>query len=146
MRPMSLFESQDSRGEVSLASLFTDEPFVFTKAGNTIEELAYWLCRGGWPRAIDQPEHVALEQNYNYLDAVVESDISQTDDVKRDPYLARQLMRSYARMVSSQGTNAQITADVSGGGNRTDEKPSAPISLHSSEFLLSRIFLPGIQT
>ncbi|KAB5608544.1 ATP-binding protein [Bifidobacterium jacchi] len=113
MRPMSLFESGDSTGTTSLAALFAGESLPPSHAGMSIERLAFLLCRGGWPGAVGiTDEYAALQQSVDYVDAVVESDISRVDDVERDPHLARRLLRSYARMESSQASTAQIAADA----------------------------------
>ena len=114
MRPMSLFESGDSTGAISLEALFGGETLGPAHADMTIDRLAFLLCRGGWPGTVEvKREEIALRQAIDYVDAVVESDISRVDDVERDPHLARRLLRSYARMESSQTSVAQITADVS---------------------------------
>lgn len=111
---MSLFESGDSTGTISLDTLFGGGTPSPAHADMTIDRLAFLLCRGGWPGAVDvESEEVALRQAADYVDAVVESDISRVDDVDRDPHLARRLLRSYARMESLQTSVAQIAADVS---------------------------------
>jgi predicted AAA+ superfamily ATPase len=136
MRPMSLFESLDSSGSISLSSLFSTGKAETSQAGAAIEELAYWTCRGGWPRAIDQPERIALRQAIDYFDAVSEIDISQVDGVERNPTLAKRLMRSFARMISTQGRVAHILKDL---------KPaSASVSLNTVQSYLDalqRIFV-----
>ncbi|MBW3092503.1 ATP-binding protein [Bifidobacterium sp. 82T10] len=115
MRPMSLYESKESSGTTSLGSLFDGEPLSPAHAGTTIERLAFLMCRGGWPGAVDlEDDDAALQQAIDYVDAVVEADISRVDDVERDPHLTRRLLRSYARMESSQTSAAQIAADVAG--------------------------------
>ena len=111
MRPMSLYESLDSNGEVSLARLFAGEQPV-AGCPDDLDELAFLVCRGGWPKAVGAEEGVALQQARDYVDAVAEVDVSAVDGVSRNPYLARALMRSYARMVSSQGTLASMLKDV----------------------------------
>ncbi len=89
MRPMSLWESGDSTGEVSLSALFAGKKLRAVSAALTLEQLAFLLCRGGWPRAIGQSHRIALQQARDYVDAVVESDISRVDGVGRNPHLAR---------------------------------------------------------
>lgn len=106
MRTMSLFESGDSKGTVSLAELFDAERKPVS--GNSylnINRLAYLICRGGWPGALDLEETDALAQAFDYYDVVCDSDISRVDNVQRDPQRVRLLMRSYAR---HQGTMAAI--------------------------------------
>ena len=122
MRPMSLYESGDSTGTVSFASLFEGESMPLSRVDSNIEHIAFLLCRGGWPKAIDQTERIALQQSRDYLDAIVESDISRVDDVQRDSHLARRLLRSYARMESSQAQSAQIAADVRGSAESPSDK------------------------
>lgn len=112
MRPMSLFESGDSTGEVSISSLFAgEEPFASLREC-PVEKIAFLTCRGGWPKAVGQSERVALQQAFDYLDAVVETDISSVDGVRRDHNKARTLMRSYARFTSQQATVVNIEKDM----------------------------------
>ncbi len=136
MRPMSLFESGESTGEVSLGVLFDGEGVPAVQAGMTLEELAFLLCRGGWPRSVGQNHRIALQQARDYVDAVVESDISRVDDVDRDPHVARRLLRSYARMESSQGRLAQIVADLGAAGSGPSDK-----TVRSYITALERIFV-----
>ncbi|WEV69644.1 DUF4143 domain-containing protein [Bifidobacterium sp. ESL0775] len=136
MRPMSLYESKDSSGRVSLRNLFAGEELPVAKAGATIEKLAFLLCRGGWPKAIGQPERMALRQARNYVDAVADSDISRVDDTQRDPQLARRLLRSYARMESSQTPTSQIADDLRGNGTAPNDK-----TVQSYITALQRIFV-----
>ncbi|MBM6998874.1 ATP-binding protein [bacterium] len=112
MRPMALAESGDSSGEVSLGALFDGERLPVTRHAGDIGELAFLTCRGGWPKAIGQHERVALRQALDYVDAVTEVDISRVDGVNRSSQHARALLRSYARMVSSQGTYESMRRDM----------------------------------
>lgn len=112
MRPMSLQESKDSTGEVSLAKLFEGEAVPIAKADGSLERLAFLTCRGGWPKAVGQSEKVGLQQAFDYIDAVVETDISRVDGVSRNAHYARILLRSYARMTSSQGTISSLQSDL----------------------------------
>lgn len=109
MRTMSLWESGDSSGSVSLGELFANGK-ADTVSGKsiprTLGDMAYLVCRGGWPQAVEQEKDVALERSIEYLDAVATSDISRVDGVSRDPDRVRRLLRSYARL---QGTQAQLT-------------------------------------
>ena len=119
MRPMSLFESRDSDGSVSLRSLFSGERNIVGTSGHTLDDIAFLVCRGGWPKSIGRTRRVALAQAPDYYDAVVESDVSRVDSVARDAERARRVMRAYARSVSSEATLASILNDV-----RTDENDS----------------------
>jgi predicted AAA+ superfamily ATPase len=113
MRPMSLFESQESSGEVSLEDLFKTPVEISGKNNLSIEKLAFLVCRGGWPRATNiEDEEAALEQAYSYYEAVVRSDISSADGVNRDTERARKLMRSYARHQGTQATRQVIINDI----------------------------------
>ncbi len=113
MRTMSLYESGESTGAVSLSDLFNGkwEPVV----GNSpidINRLAFLICRGGWPGALDLEETDAIGQAYDYYDVVCDSDISRVDDVQRDPQRVRLLMRSYARHQGTMATIGTILADM----------------------------------
>ncbi len=108
MRPMSLSESGESSGGVSLADLFAKRENIAAVNSLSLSDIAFLTCRGGWPDAIDMREDIALEQAYDYLDAVVRSDISRVDGVNRDQERARRLMRSYAR---HQGSHDVMQCD-----------------------------------
>ncbi len=112
MRPMSLFESGESTGEVSLKAIFNGEEIEGTSKLD-IDAIGYLICRGGWPRALDCPEHVALRQAIAYHRLVVESDISRADGVKRSSARAKSLMRAYARGIAAQTTTESIMQDMS---------------------------------
>lgn len=112
MRPMSLYESEDSTGEVSLKELFDDPDQIAGENQLDINQLAYLVCRGGWPRASDLPAEVSLEQAVDYYDAVVRSDISRADGITKNPERVMWLMRSYARNQGSQASNALICKDI----------------------------------
>ncbi|MBO7485752.1 MAG: ATP-binding protein [Spirochaetaceae bacterium] len=103
MRPMSLFESGESSGEVSLKEMFNQADKLFAENQiDSIDRLAFLICRGGWPGAIDMEDDIALEQAFDYFDAIVNTDISRVDNVQRDSERAKRLMKSYARHQGSQ--------------------------------------------
>ena len=112
MRPMSLYESLDSTGEVSLKALFETPEQIEGKNSLDLNQLAFLVCRGGWPRATDLKGEVALEQAFDYYDAVVKSDISRADGITRNPERVKRLMRSYARNQGSQATNTLLKDDI----------------------------------
>ena len=112
MRPMSLWESGESTGTVSLSALFDNQPFEGGDSRLSLEDAAFACCRGGWPAAIDLKGKVALNQAFDYIDAVTESDISKPDGVRRDPDTARRIMRSLARLQGTQSANTVIAADI----------------------------------
>lgn len=121
MRPMSLYESGDSTGEVSLQDLFEQPVQLTAKANLTIDSLAFVLCRGGWPFAIDmRSQRSALKQATIYYQGVVGSgtgegsDVSRADNVRRDPERVKRLMRSLSRHQGTQASLATIYQDLQG--------------------------------
>lgn len=111
MRPMSLFESEDSNGTVSLEALFRGGA-VRAVSELSVRQISHLICRGGWPGAVGREEKVALQQATDYVDGVIESDISRADGISRHPMRVRRLMRSYARLVGSQAKITEIKADM----------------------------------
>ncbi|MBQ8571218.1 MAG: ATP-binding protein [Kiritimatiellae bacterium] len=112
MRPMSLYESGESNGSVSLGDLFSDNEKVAGTNSLDLEQIAFLICRGGWPKSIGTNTDVALQLAINYFDAVVNDDISRVDNVKRDSEKAKRILRSYARSIASQAKITSITQDV----------------------------------
>lgn len=113
MRPMSLWESGDSNGDVSLQYLFDNpEASIFSETQKTLDEIAFLICRGGWPIATTLDSEYALETAFDYYDAVTDIDISRVDGVKRSPTRTKRLMRSLARHQGTQVTIAGIKADT----------------------------------
>lgn len=113
LRTMSLWESGDSTGEVSLGGLFDSIEQVVGASHIDLDRLAYLTCRGGWPKAVlKKSEKAALAQAIEYYEAVVRSDISRVDEVERDPELTMRLMRSYARHQGAQATAGTILEDI----------------------------------
>lgn len=113
MRPMSLFESEESTGEVSLASLFAGNHDVDGENHLELEDISFLLCRGGWPAALDLPDDAALYQAVDYYDGVVNSDINRADGIEKNPERVKMLMQSYARNMGSQASNLTIARDIS---------------------------------
>ena len=112
MRPMSLYESGDSTGDVSLASLFESQP-ISGCSDLDLDRLTFLICRGGWPESVDMDDDVALDQAFDYIDAVIRNDMSRVDNIRRDPQKVRMLLRSYARNQGTQISQASISADIS---------------------------------
>lgn len=112
MRPMSLYESGDSTGEVSLKKIFDGDKDITGSSKINIERLAFLLCRGGWPKSIEMRDEIALEQAFDYFDAVVRSDINRVDNVQKNPERVKKFMRSYARNQGNQVPNTVLTKDV----------------------------------
>ena len=112
MRPMSLYESGDSTGEVSLKELFDGMTEIDGASSLDLDRLAFLVCRGGWPQAIDMRDEIALDQAMDYYDAVVHSDINRADNVQKNPERVKRLMRSYARNQGGQVANTVIAQDI----------------------------------
>ena len=112
MRPMSLFESGEADGSVSLTDLFSGKQDIMGINPLDIHRLAFLVCRGGWPRASFLKDEIALDQAYDYYDAIVHADISRVDGVKRDAERVKRLMRSYARNQGAQISNEALKADM----------------------------------
>ena len=136
MRPMSLFESMDSSGQVSLRDLFNGNE-ISAADKHSIEDIAFLICRGGWPAALNRTEKVALRQAFDYFDAVVNDDISRVDGVKRDSERTKRVMKSYARNVSTQVSLETIRSDVINNDIETFDKES----LYGYLNALKRIFV-----
>lgn len=112
MFPMSLYESGESSGTISLRDLFDGKTFEVHENRLDVEELAYLICRGGWPWATNIPKEVALDQAFDYYDSVTNYDIQRVDKVKRSAERAKLLLRSYARNISQQVSIATIRKDM----------------------------------
>ena len=112
MRPMTLCESGESNGSVSLAELFTAPEKLLQTNQLDLKKIAYLICRGGWPIAVDMPQEAALEQAFDYYDAVTKEDVTRVDGVKRSSERVQRLMRSYARHQGTQSSIATIKEDL----------------------------------
>ena len=112
MKPMSLFESGDSTGEVSLNQLFGNPSVIDGMNNLSIEKLAFLICRGGWPHAVGMKEKPALLQAEDYYEAVIKSDINRADGVSKNPERVKRLMRSFARNQGTQISNTMLRDDI----------------------------------
>ena len=130
MRPMSLYESGDSTGEVSLKDLFDGAAEIDGASELDIDRLAFLVCRGGWPQAVDMRDEIALDQAMDYYDAVVRSDINRADGLQKNSKKVHRLMRSYARNQGSQIPNTVLAQDVSANDevSMSDETVAAYVS------------------
>lgn len=138
LRTMSLWESGDSSGDVSLGCLFKNSSSIDGVSNLDIEQLAFVTCRGGWPKAtLKERKKSALLQAEEYFEAVVRTDISRVDGIKRDTEFARRLMRSYARNLGSQATVSTFISDLktNEGGNISES------TVYSYINALKRIFV-----
>ena len=137
MRPMSLYESGDSTGDISLKALFENTEEVDGTANLSLDRLAFLICRGGWPQAIDMRDEIALDQARDYYDAVVHSDINRADHVQKNPERVKRLMRSYARNQGGQVPNTVIAQDIAA----NDESPISEETVASYLDALRKIFV-----
>ncbi len=135
MRPMSLFESGESTGQVSLNELFNGEE-PFGKIKMEIEELAFVTARGGWPAAISVSNKTALAQANQYLEAVVDTDISEADGVRRAPSKVRTFLKSIARNTASTASLETIRNDLKG-----EDESLSTLTIRSYINALERIFV-----
>lgn len=113
MRPMSLWESGESNGQLSLRALFngtTAEAYESNELD--IEQLSWLICRGGWPAALTMTKNGTLKQSINYIEAIASRDISDIDEVKREKEFTLRLLRSYARFQGAQAPLTSIYADL----------------------------------
>lgn len=138
MRPMSLFESGESTGEVSLKHLFTAPESIDGESQIDLDRLAFLVCRGGWPKAVDMRDEIALDQAFDYYDAVVHSDINRADGVTKNPERVKCLMRSYARHQGAQTANTILASDVRGsdGGSMDDETVASYVNALKKIFVI----------
>lgn len=136
MRTMSLYESKDSDGAVSLSDLFNDKE-ISCANHKTLDDIAFLICRGGWPISIKLEGKASLFQAIDYFDSVVKNDISRVDSVKRDVEKAKSLLRSYARHVGSQAPLETIRKDML--ANQADTFDQ--VTLYSYIDALKKIFV-----
>ena len=126
MLPMSLFESLESSGEVSLAELFTGADSIDGESKvKDIAQLAYIVCRGGWPEAVTAGGTRALRRAENYLDTIVEEDIHRVDGIEKNPVRVRSLLRSLARNISTLASNKTIMDDIRANDSTMSDKTLA---------------------
>ncbi|MBF9314672.1 DUF4143 domain-containing protein [Bifidobacteriaceae bacterium NR002] len=137
MRPMSLYESGDSTGEVSLENLFSGTKDIEGDSNLSIDRLAFLVCRGGWPQSLDMRDEIALDQAFDYYDAVVHSDINRADDVQKNAEKVKRLMRSYARNQGAQVPNTVLSRDISA----NEDTPISEETVASYVDALRKIFV-----
>ena len=112
MRPMSLFESHESNGTVSLGDLFDGNHAIEAMSELTLEKIAFALCRGGWPASIRKNEATAIRMSRDYVEAVINHDVSRVDEVEKNPERVRLLLRSLARNVATMASIQTIKNDI----------------------------------
>ena len=136
MRTMSLYESMESSGSVSLRDLFEGTYPVMEPANLTIEQIAFAICRGGWPASVRMKGKDALELSRDYVDAIIHQDISRVDGVEKNPKRVQLLLRSLARNVATMATNVTILKDM-----EAEEGSMTAPTLDSYMNALRRIFV-----
>lgn len=139
MRPMSLWESGESSGDISLSSLFHSPETVKGINKLTLPMIALAICRGGWPKSLQKKtEKAALTQATEYYKAITNSDISRVDNIRRDEERAKRIMRSYARHQGTQASIATILADIAANEpeNVSDETINAYLSALRKIFVI----------
>lgn len=112
MRPMSLYESGESNGTVSLKSLFEGNCEVAAMSELNVEDLAYVICRGGWPASLHLDREDALDVAKDYVEAVCERDAASVDKSQKDPDRVRNILKSLARNISTMTSDRTIMSDV----------------------------------
>jgi len=138
MRPMSLWESRESNGNASLVDLFAGQMESCIAPDSSLEDIAFTLCRGGWPGSLNLKKTTALRVAKNYVKAICESDISRVDNVQRDPDFALRLLRTYSRHQGGQVSVGTLYADLSAnkGGSLTENTISLYLSALRKIFVI----------
>ncbi len=121
MYSMSLWESLESSGEVSIRKLFDNPDYDIDGASGKlgVPELIRVACRGGWPATLQMNPKSAMLVAKDYVNSVCENDITKIDGKQRNPKIARQIMRSYARNISTLAKKTNILADITASGDIT---------------------------
>jgi len=119
MRTMSLFESNESNGTVSLKELFDGKTDIDNFSELTIEDIAYAITRGGWSISIGEEEKIALRHAVDYVEAIINTDISRVDNISRSPVRARVLLKSLARNISTLASIPTIRNDIAMGDDES---------------------------
>lgn len=136
MRPMSLFESNESNGSVSLKSLFEGNLDISSTSSLSIDDLAFAICRGGWPASVSMTKEFALDTSVNYVEAIINEDISTVDGIDKNPERVRLLLRSLARNIATMATNKTIINDM-----QTNDLSMTPPTLDVYLNALRRIYV-----
>jgi hypothetical protein len=139
MRPMSLYESGESTGEISLMDLFDDEDLNIDglTSNLTIPDLIFAACRGGWPESLNKKtkkQQLAIVSNY--IDIICNSDVSEVDGVKRNPQRVKAILKSYARNISTLATKRTLMKDV-----RTEHEDISAPTYNSYINALERLYV-----
>ena len=125
MRPMSLFESSESDGSVSLAALFEQPNDISGLSEMSLEDIAHCIIRGGWPESVGKDETTAVNRTQDYVNTIAQSDMSAVDGTRRNPKLIMDILRSLSRNTSTTAAMSTIREDVAGAGSEMTEKTMA---------------------
>ncbi|MCL2820486.1 MAG: DUF4143 domain-containing protein [Oscillospiraceae bacterium] len=126
MRTMSLFESNESTGDISLADLFNGNEGMVGTSRLSIDDIAFVMLRGGWPEAVkEKRKNIAIKTISDYVDVLINDDMSRIDGKKRNATRVRNLLRSIARHISAPANNSTIMADLSANDNTISDKTIA---------------------
>lgn len=138
MYPMSLYESHESNGSISLETLFEDQKYDIDglQSELSIEELIYAACRGGWPGSLQMNKKQGMMIARDYLNNICESDITTVDGVRRNPAWTRQILKSYARNISTLAKKSIIHKDIA-----ANEETLSMVTLDSYLNALKRLFV-----
>lgn len=137
MRPMSLWESGDSTGEVALGSLIAGGRCRAADSKHTIRDIAALICRGGWPRMIGMAPRLAQARLRDYLDDIARVDIARVSGIRRNPLLVTRLLESLARNEATGAANATLLADLADAGG----SPPARSTIRAYLDELARMFM-----
>lgn len=138
MRPMSLYESKESNGSVSLKELFDKKTEINSFSELSIEQIAYAIVRGGWPASIGESRKSALRHAIDYVEAIINADISRVDNIEKNPARVRALLRSLARNISTLATIRTIRDDIAMG---SDDQSISDKTISQYLNALNRIFV-----
>jgi len=122
MRPMSLFESRESNGSVSLNDLFEKKHDIEASSRLSVNKLSSALVRGGWPFLMGVQEKFVIREMQSYVESIINKDISKADNVQRSPATAKELMRSLSRNISTVANMSTIRKDMAGDDDKVSDK------------------------
>lgn len=137
MRPMSLYESKESNGEISLLNLFNDEEELGSISNLEVEDIANALVRGGWPASVVAESGSPEKRAQDYVDSIVQTDVSQVDGIEKNPNKMFALLRSLSRNISTEANYSTIIKDMEGGERESISRPTIQSYLNA----LQRIFV-----
>ena len=137
MRPMSLFESNESTGEVSLKRLFDQSHAIESISKLEIEEIAKIIVRGGWPASVTSKPETAPKRARDYVDSIVQFDVSRINGIEKNPNKMFALLRSISRNVSTEANNSVLVRDMEGGEKESVSRPTIQAYLS----VLQRLFV-----